>query len=74
MLRLDKPVRRRILKYMAEEVAHTDDPAAKAKLLTGHLKGLFRFRVGDYRVVCDIQRNRVVVLVLFAGHRKDVYR
>ncbi len=73
MLRLDKPVRRRILKYMAEQVAPLEDPGSKAKKLTGPLKGLYRFRVGDYRVVCDIQRNRVVVLVLHAGHRKDVY-
>ena len=59
---------------MAEEVALADNPTATAKLLTGHFKGLYRFRVGDYRVVCDIQRNRLVVLVLYAGHRKDVYR
>ncbi len=73
MLRLDKPVRRKILNFMRERVAPPEDPATIAKSLKGGLKGLYRFRVGDYRIICDIQRDRVVVLVLDAGHRKDVY-
>ena len=58
---------------MQERVACMDDPMKLAEALKGNLKGLFRFRVGDYRVICDIQRERVVVLVLDAGHRKDIY-
>lgn len=73
ILALEKPARSRILKFMRERVASLEDPASKAKALKGHLRGLYRFRVGDYRVICDIQRDRVVVLVLDAGHRKDVY-
>ena len=51
-----------------------EDPAAIAKALRGEYKGLHRFRAADYRVTCDIQPERVLVLVLAAGHRKDVYR
>lgn len=59
---------------MNERVANLEDPRSIAKALTGSYKGLHRFRVGDYRVICDIQHERVVVLVLDAGHRKDVYK
>ena len=59
---------------MNERVANLEDPKSIAKALKGPYKGLYRFRVGDYRVICDIQQERVVVLVLDAGHRKDVYK
>lgn len=56
---------------MNEKVATMEDPAAIAKALRGEYKGLHRFRAADYRVTCDIQPE--LVLVLAAGHRKDVY-
>ncbi len=58
---------------MNERVPSLEDPTSIAKTLKGSYKGLYRFRAGDYRVICDIQHERVVVLVLDAGHRKDVY-
>jgi mRNA interferase RelE/StbE len=72
LLALEKSVRRRIIKVMNERVANLEDPTSIAKALQGSYKGLHRFRVGDYRVICDIQRERIVVLVLEVGHRKDV--
>jgi mRNA interferase RelE/StbE len=74
LLRLDKPVRERILSFLRSRVAALDDPKAIAEPLTGELRGLWRFRVGAYRVVCDIQGKVMTVLVLDVDHRKQVYR
>ena len=70
---IDKGQARRILKYMKERVAQSDDPRAFGKALTSNLSGFWRYRVGDYRVIAEIQNERVVVLVLRVSHRKDVY-
>lgn len=73
--KLDKPVARRILDYMDERVAPLTDPRSTGKALTGLLLGVYwRYRVDDYRVICDIQDNRLCVLVIEIGNRKEVYR
>ena len=71
---LDKPTARRIIDYMDERIASLDDPRAMGKGLTGPLGGLWRYRVGDCRVICDIQDGRLRVLVVRIGNRRDVYR
>jgi len=50
------------------------DPRQFGKPLHGDKKGLWRYRVGDYRLICDIQDQRVTVLLLALGHRKEIYR
>ena len=72
--KLDEQVARRILDYMDERVAPSADPRRTGKLLTGPLGGLWRYRVGDCRVVCDVQEAAVRVLVVRIGNRRDVYR
>ncbi len=74
ILSLDKPIRQRILEFFRERVTHHPDPKRLADALTGPLRGLHRFRIGDYRAICDIQGERLVVLVLEAGHRGEIYR
>jgi mRNA interferase RelE/StbE len=49
------------------------DPAAVCKPLSGPLAGLWRYRIGDYRVTLDIDRGRVVIIALDIGHRGDIY-
>ncbi len=71
--KLDKAVAARIFDVM-DELALLDDPRARGKALTGPLTGLWRYRVGDYRVLCDIRDNELVVLVVDVGHRGRVYR
>ena len=51
-----------------------ENPRQWGKPLHGEKQGLWRYRVGHYRLICDIQDERVIVLVLEVGHRKDVYR
>ena len=72
--RLDRQNARRILDFMDQRVAGRDDPRQLGKALTGPLGGFWRYRVGDCRVVCDIQGEILRVLVVRLGNRKDVYR
>ena len=72
--KLDEQVARRILDYMDERVAPSEDPRRTGRLLTGPLGGLWRCRVGDCRVVCDVQEAAVRVLAVRIGNRRDVYR
>lgn len=72
--KLDKQTARRIIDYMDEQVAALEDPRAKGKALVGPLGGLWRYRVGDYRIICDIHDDELHILVVKMGNRKDVYR
>jgi mRNA interferase RelE/StbE len=72
--KLDKPVARRILDFMNNRVAKHEDPRALGKSLTGSLGTLWRYRIGDYRVICEIQQSAVRILVVRIGHRGEVYR
>lgn len=64
---------REILGFLDERVVSTGDPRTFGKPLKGDLKGLWRYRVADYRLICSIQDQRLLVLVLKVGHRRDVY-
>ena len=70
--KLDQQIAREIVEYL-DEIAVLEDPCSKGKVLKGPLGGLWRFRVGDWRVICDIQNEKLVVLVLQIGHRRNVY-
>ena len=70
--RIDKQHAKRIVRFLKDRVA--PDPRASGKALAGELSGLWRYRVGHYRIICDIQDFTVRVLVLRIAHRKDVYR
>ncbi|MBZ9601758.1 type II toxin-antitoxin system RelE family toxin [Phyllobacterium chamaecytisi] len=72
--KLDRFEAKRISTYLRERVAVADDPRLLGKVLIGPLGGLWRYRVGNYRIVCDLQGRRFVVLVLEVGHRSDIYR
>jgi mRNA interferase RelE/StbE len=64
----------RVLRYLRERIAGRKDPRRFGQALTGDRKGLWRYRVGDYRIVAAIEDNRFVVLVVTVGHRREVYR
>lgn len=51
-----------------------ENPRQHGKALTGQYKGLWRYRVGQYRVICDIRDKELVILALEIGHRKDIYK
>ena len=74
LLKLDKQTARRIVDFMDARVASVDDPRSTGKALSGPLGGFWRYRVGDCRVICDIQDGALRVLVVEIGHRREVYR
>ncbi len=72
---LDKQEAQRILRYLRDRVATREDPRSLGAPLTGAALGdYWRYRVGDYRVIVDIQDELVVIAVIQIGHRSDVYK
>lgn len=72
--KLDRQAARRIVDFMDERIAPSDDPRQSGKALSGPLAGLWRYRVGDYRIICEVKDGQLVVLVVTIGHRSDIYR
>jgi mRNA interferase RelE/StbE len=72
--KLDKPIARRIFKFLYERVEKLDDPRQIGERLQGTLSEFWRYRVGDYRIICSLEHDRLVVLVLRIGHRREVYK
>jgi mRNA interferase RelE/StbE len=72
--KLDKQTAKRMgLDYVDKRVAKLDDARSIGEALTGPLGTYWRYRVGDYRVICDIQDKLLLVLVVRIGHRRDIY-
>ena len=73
--KLDAPQAKRILKFLHQRVAKLGDPRSIGEALHGSRLGEFwKYRVGDYRLISKIEDDRLLVLVLRVGHRKEIYR
>ncbi len=70
---LDRPIQERIRKYLLERIAPSSDPRESGAPLKSNLASLWKYRVGDYRIVAEIREKEVLVLVLRIGHRSKVY-
>ena len=66
-----KTLQIRILKFL-KNIA--ENPRLHGKSLTGGLRGLWRYRVGDYRIICELKDKELTVLVIDIGHRSNVYK
>lgn len=72
--KLDRQVAKRILKFLNQRVRTLDNPRSIGEALRGSKLGEFwKYRVGDYRLICSIEDRRVLILVLRIGHRREVY-
>lgn len=71
--RLDKQAQLRIIKFLRKRIAMEDDPKRLGKPLHGDKAGLWRYRVGSYRLICHMENKTRTVLVLRVGHRRDIY-
>lgn len=66
---------KRVLKFLHGRVRLMDDPRSIGGALKGsRFAGLWRYRSGDYRILCDIQEEKITILVVLVGHRRDVYK
>lgn len=72
--KLDSSVQARIHSFMQDRIALREDPQSLAKKLSGDYESLIRYRVGDYRVVCEIHHHVLIVTVIAVAHRREVYR
>jgi mRNA interferase RelE/StbE len=72
--KLDRPVQRTIVRFLKARLGLLDNPRQLGKPLRGDKGELWRYRVGDYRLICDIQDEKLTVLLVEVGHRKEVYR
>ena len=71
--KLDRIAQKHIISYLKEQVAVQNNPRIFGKNLKGDKQGLWRYRVGDYRVICQILDENLIILAIKVGHRKSVY-
>ena len=71
--RLDKPIRKKISAFI-DRLSLYPNPRSVGKALKGSLSGLWRYPVGDYRIICRLHDNVLVVEVIKIGHRREVYK
>ena len=72
--KLDPTSQQSIVRFLRDRLKPAADPRQWGKPLPGDKRGLWRYCVADYRLICDIQDEKITILVLRVGHRKDVYR
>ena len=72
--KLDSSVQKLVASYIKHNLENTDNPRNHGKALIGDKKGLWRYRIGNYRLIVEIQDNKLIILILTFGHRKDIYK
>jgi mRNA interferase RelE/StbE len=73
LAKLDRSMQRRISRYLDERIASSSDPRSFGHALTHELAGTWRYRVGDYRILCRFEDDKLVILVIAVGHRSVIY-
>lgn len=71
--KLDPYVQRMLLAWIRKNLADCDDPRQHGKALAGNHVGEWRYRIGSYRIICLIEDDRMVILALTVGHRREIY-
>lgn len=71
--KLDPSVQKEILNYLRIRIAKSTNPRAFGQSLSGNKAGLWRYRIGNYRLICKLEANTLVVFVISVGHRKEIY-
>ena len=71
--KMDKYTKRIIFEWIDKNLEGCSDPRVHGKPLTANQTGQWRYRVGDYRILADIQDNRLVILVIAVGHRREIH-
>ena len=72
--KLDKTTAKQILEYIHDRIDGCENPRAFGKPLLENRKGQWRYRIEDYRLICEIKDRELIVLALEVGHRKKVYQ
>ena len=72
--KMDKQIAKRIIAWLTERLKNCENPRLWGSVLKGELEEYWRYRIGDYRVLCKILNNELIILILEIDHRKDVYQ
>ena len=72
--KLDKYTQKMLRAWINKNVVDCENPYAHGKGLVGDKRGLWRYRVGDYRIICLIREDEMIILALSIGHRKEIYQ
>jgi mRNA interferase RelE/StbE len=72
--KIDRQSAKRIVKFLRERISPAENPRTYGKALRGVLREFWRYRVGDHRIICSIQDDRLLILVIRVAHRSDAYR
>lgn len=72
--KLDRYTQRMIKSWIDKNLVNCSDPRRYGKGLTSNRSGQWRYRIGDYRLICEIEDNKLVILALSIGHRRQVYK
>lgn len=72
--KLDRQVQASIIGYLRDRIQPAENPRQFGKALHGEKQGLWRYRVGDYRIICHIREEEKKILILVVGRRREVYR
>ena len=71
--KLDRYTMRMIKAWIEKNLSDSENPRTHGKALTANRSGQWRYRIGDYRLICEIRDNELVILALSIGHRREVY-
>lgn len=71
--KLDKHTQKIIKSWISKNLVDAEDPRVHGKGLTANRSGQWRYRIGDYRLVCDIQDDKLIIVMINIGHRRDIY-
>lgn len=73
--KIDRPIVHRILRFLNDRIRLLDDPRKVGEALKGPEFGKYwKYRIGNYRIICQIRKDEITVLVVKVGHRKEIYR
>ena len=73
LLKMDRQISTMIYRWIDNNLEGCDNPRVHGKALTHEFKGYWRYRVGDYRLIANIQENLLVIEIVRAGHRREIY-
>ena len=71
--KLDRYTQKMLKSWMEKNLVNCEDPRVHGKGLTANRSGQWRYRIGDYRIICQIEDDRLVILALSVGHRSEIY-
>ena len=72
--RIERQSAKRIIQFLRDRISPAEDPRTPGKPLKGVLREFWRYRVGDYRIMCRIENDQLLVLVIRVAHRREIYR